>query len=57
MIVWVLAANIYRSFYETPGGQIVGEKEVDFGGKNLTEIAYGWRDLSAFGKMVKVKFR
>jgi hypothetical protein len=32
-------------------------KEVDFGGKNLTEIAYGWRDLSAFGKMVKVKFR
>lgn len=53
MTVWALAANPYRAFYETLGGQIVGEKEVDFGGKNLTELAYGWRDFSAFGKRLK----
>ena len=53
MTVWVLAANPYRTFYETLGGQIVGEKEVDFGGKHLKEIAYGWHDLSVFGKMME----
>ena len=53
MIVWVLAANPYRSFYQALGGQVVGEKEVNYGGDDLPEIAYGWRDLSAFRKMIK----
>jgi GNAT superfamily N-acetyltransferase len=53
MLVWVLAAKPYRSFYESLGGQIVGEKEVNFGGKFIKEIAYGWRDLSVFEKILK----
>ena len=53
MLVWVLAANPYRAFYESLGGQIVGEKETNFGSKNLPEIAYGWRDLSVFEKLIE----
>jgi GNAT superfamily N-acetyltransferase len=52
MLVWVFAQNPYRSFYKTLGGQAVSEKEVNYGGKNIKEIAYGWRDLSVFGNML-----
>jgi GNAT superfamily N-acetyltransferase len=33
MLVWVFTQNPYRAFYEALGGQIVGEKEVNYGGK------------------------
>jgi GNAT superfamily N-acetyltransferase len=45
MLVWVLAENPYRRFYESLGGEPVGEKEIVIGGKTLGEIAYGWRDI------------
>ena len=51
MIVWVFAQNPNRAFYEALGGQPVSEKEVNYGGKNIKEIAYGWQDLSLFVKM------
>jgi GNAT superfamily N-acetyltransferase len=53
MLVWVFAQNPYRSFYEDLGGQPVSEKEVNYDGKNIKEIAYGWQDLSLFEKMLK----
>ena len=44
LLVWVLAANPARKFYERLGGQLVYEKETSIGGASLIEVAYGWRD-------------
>jgi len=44
LLVWVLAANPARKFYERLGGQLVYEKETSIGGASLTEVAYGWQD-------------
>jgi len=53
MLVWVMAANQYKIFYEALGGRPFAEKEVNIGGANLVEVAYGWRDLGTFIKMLK----
>jgi GNAT superfamily N-acetyltransferase len=53
MFVWVLTQNPYKAFYETLGGHPIAEREVNFGGVNLREIAYGWRDLGIFEKILK----
>jgi L-amino acid N-acyltransferase YncA len=44
MLVWVLADNYARGFYERLGGALVGEQVVNIGGVGLREIAYGWPD-------------
>jgi GNAT superfamily N-acetyltransferase len=44
LLLWVLAANPARQFYERLGGQPVAEKTVTIGGVSLLEVAYGWRD-------------
>jgi GNAT superfamily N-acetyltransferase len=44
LLLWVLAANPARQFYERLGGQPVYEKTVTIGGAPLIEVAYGWRD-------------
>jgi ribosomal protein S18 acetylase RimI-like enzyme len=46
-VIWVLAANPSRFFYETMGGKRVGEREEAMWGVKLREIAYGWLDLDA----------
>ncbi|NOH03488.1 MAG: GNAT family N-acetyltransferase [Chloroflexi bacterium] len=47
MLVWVLRENVHeRGFYERMGGAYVHEKSIVIGGKELVEVAYGWRDLS-----------
>ncbi len=46
MLVWVLAENPARKFYEALGGQYVREKEIEIGGKTLIEVAYGWKSLA-----------
>jgi hypothetical protein len=43
-LLWVLAENPSRKFYERLGGQLVYEKTVTIGGVPLIEVAYGWRD-------------
>ena len=53
MLVWVLAANPYRSFYEALGGQPVAERETNIGGAQLAEIAYGWQDLSTLTRIIR----
>lgn len=46
MLVWVLAQNPSRGFYEALGGQPAGQTEIEIGGARLTEVAYGWLDLT-----------
>lgn len=47
MVLWVLAANPARGFYEHLGGTVAGEKLIDVGGQSYPEVAYGWPRLSA----------
>ncbi|MBM4257936.1 MAG: GNAT family N-acetyltransferase [Deltaproteobacteria bacterium] len=49
MLVWVLADNPARAFYETLGGQYVTEQEIMIGNAQLKEVAYGWRDIHGLG--------
>ncbi len=46
MLVWVLAVNPSRRFYETLGGNLVTQQQIIIGGAALTEVAYGWPDIS-----------
>jgi ribosomal protein S18 acetylase RimI-like enzyme len=45
MFLWVLAENPTVGFYRHMGGERVGEKEIEVGGKKLVEHAYGWHSL------------
>jgi len=45
LLIWTMAENPYRRFYETLGGRIVGKKEKQRGSKWVPEIAYGWPDI------------
>ncbi|NWG15440.1 MAG: GNAT family N-acetyltransferase [Chloroflexi bacterium] len=47
-LIWVLKDNPARGFYERMGGVYVMEKDIEIGGANLREVAYGWRDLTCF---------
>lgn len=48
MLVWVLKENPTRSFYEHLGGVYLREKPIEIGGRELMEVAYGWRELKNF---------
>lgn len=50
MLIWVLADNPSRRFYEALGGVPVQQQPIDIGGTTLTEIAYGWRNLGLLTK-------
>lgn len=52
MLVWALAGNPARGFYEALGGQLVATKTVALGGVGLEEVAYGWTDLMAFARHI-----
>jgi L-amino acid N-acyltransferase YncA len=45
-MLWVLAANPARFFYEAVGGQRMSERTERIWGTDLPEIAYVWDDLS-----------
>lgn len=47
MLTWVLEANPACDFYAALGGRKVQQKEIVIGGSKLTEVAYGWADISA----------
>ncbi len=47
VVLWMLAANPTRFFYEGLGGAHVGERIDTMAGKDVEEIAYAWRDLDA----------
>ena len=44
-IVWVLAGNPSRFFYEVMGGKMTGVREETLWGTALKEISYGWTNL------------
>jgi GNAT superfamily N-acetyltransferase len=46
MLVWVLAKNPTRRFYEALGGQLVEVKRICIGEAELEEVAYGWTDIT-----------
>ncbi|MBA2874248.1 GNAT family N-acetyltransferase [Thermaerobacillus caldiproteolyticus] len=45
MVVWVLADNPSRQFYERLGGKKIAEEVINIGGKELNEWCYGWRSI------------
>ena len=50
-LVWVLRDNPSRFFYERLGGARVAEHPIAFAGAELTETAYGWRDLIPLARL------
>ena len=46
LLVWVLAKNPYRRFYEKLNGVILRKKRLPFAGEMIDTIAYGWIDTS-----------
>ncbi len=46
-ILWMLADNPTRFFYEGLGGRLAGERTDTFSGADVDEVAYAWRDLDA----------
>jgi GNAT superfamily N-acetyltransferase len=49
MLVWVLADNTSRGFYEALGGQLVRRGQREIGGVVFGTVAYGWSDMGAIG--------
>ena len=47
LLVWALAANPSRGFYESLGGALVFEQETVISGQSLLEVGYGWPDIQA----------
>ena len=46
LIVWVLAGNPARYFYEALGGRHVGRRTGSLGGAAIEELAFGWPDAA-----------
>ena len=44
-VLWMLARNPTRFFYEGLGGDRVGQRIDRLGGGEVEEVAYAWRDL------------
>ncbi len=45
-LLWVLATNPSRFFYEAMGGRRIAERDERMWGHALHEVAYGWRPLA-----------
>ena len=46
MLVWILRENPFRDFYIKTGASLLElTREVDYGGKKLTVLSYGWDDI------------
>ena len=45
-LLWVFEENhSARRFYESLGGEVVRNQEINIGGADLVEVAYGWSDI------------
>lgn len=45
LMLWVLADNPTRGFYEALGGTAAREQAIEIGGETLLEIAYEWKQI------------
>ena len=52
-MLWVVAQNPSRFFYERLGGIRLGERTEHLGGTVVQELAYGWPDLKAARERLK----
>jgi ribosomal protein S18 acetylase RimI-like enzyme len=50
IMVWVLADNPSRAFYEALGGEKFFETVVEIGGARMVEVTYGWKNI---GKLIE----
>ena len=46
LLVWVLKDNPARAFYGRLGGEVLGSKTINIGGRDLEEVSYGWEDMA-----------
>jgi GNAT superfamily N-acetyltransferase len=46
-LIWVLASNPARFFYEAMGGKPAAARDTKMGGKTVRELAYGWESIHA----------
>lgn len=46
-LIWVLATNPTRFFYEAMGGKPVARRDTVMGGETVPELAYGWDSVHA----------
>ncbi len=46
MLVWVLAENPARRFYEKLGGKLVTTGSYSIQSVELAQVAYGWLDIA-----------
>ncbi|MGD0804558.1 MAG: GNAT family N-acetyltransferase [Candidatus Bathyarchaeia archaeon] len=53
MMVWVLAVNPSRHFYEKLGGEHVQTRDITTGGRNFKEWGYGWKSLGSLFFLTK----
>lgn len=51
-LLWVLAENPTRFFYEHMGGQRIATRQETLAGESLEAVAYGWSDLEAWLQQV-----
>ena len=52
MLLWVLADNPSRGFYESLGARRIREKAVEVGSIDVIEVAYGWTNLKYLFNLV-----
>jgi ribosomal protein S18 acetylase RimI-like enzyme len=53
--LWVLERNLgARAFYERLGGAVAAHHQRDFGGTQLDELGYVWRDVSELQRRARV---
>nr|WP_286183003.1 GNAT family N-acetyltransferase [Bacillus sp. ISL-55] len=57
MLVWVLADNESRKFYESLNPQKAGEEVVEIAGREYLEYAYAWKELNILQQTVIEKLR
>lgn len=47
MLVWIMQANPFKRFYEKLGAHLLDQsRSIDYSGKTVTVICYGWDDIS-----------
>ncbi|MBE9555429.1 MAG: GNAT family N-acetyltransferase [Proteobacteria bacterium] len=46
-LIWVLANNPTRFFYEAMGGKPAAARNTQMGGQTVREVAYGWESVHA----------
>ncbi len=47
MLLWAIAANPARRFYDERGGRVVYEGEFFLQGQRIAEVGYGWGNLAS----------